>query len=146
MLTDIVKRGLLTARGVVGFWQANSKVVIVIVVVIFVLIVVIIELFFRVTMCWCLTILENTQQHSMDSGSRFVKLKPWKRSQSSEHHIQYFLIHDIIHDIIDLCSDWPPSLYHSVLQYFCHDMVVLWRLRRSWTPASHVFRTSLPRR
>ena len=36
MLTDIVKRGLLTARGVVGFWKANSKVVIVILLVIIV--------------------------------------------------------------------------------------------------------------
>ena len=32
MLTDIVKRGLLTARGVVGFWKANSKVVVVIII------------------------------------------------------------------------------------------------------------------
>ena len=42
MLTDIVKRGLLTARGVVGFWQANSKVVIVIVIAVFIAIITII--------------------------------------------------------------------------------------------------------
>ena len=33
MLTDIVKRGLLTARGVVGFWKANSKVVVIIIII-----------------------------------------------------------------------------------------------------------------
>ena len=34
MLNDIVKRGLLTARGVVGFWRANSKVVIIAIIII----------------------------------------------------------------------------------------------------------------
>ena len=40
MLTDIVKRGLLTARGVVGFWQANSKVFIVIILIVVIIAVV----------------------------------------------------------------------------------------------------------
>ena len=38
MLNDIVKRGLLTARGVVGFWRANSKVVIIAIIIIIIII------------------------------------------------------------------------------------------------------------
>ena len=40
MLNDIVKRGLLTARGVVGFWRANSKVVIIAIIIIIVIIII----------------------------------------------------------------------------------------------------------
>ena len=43
MLNDIVKRGLLTARGVVGFWRANSKVVIVAFVFFIVIIIVLLQ-------------------------------------------------------------------------------------------------------
>ena len=76
MLADIVKRGLLTARGVVGFWRANSKV----------LATLRLSLdcksipssLLRATMSWCSTTLERTQQRSTVSDSRW--LKTWERT------------------------------------------------------------------
>ena len=76
MLADIVNRGLLTARGVVGFWRANSKV----------LATLRLSLdcksipcsLLRATMSWCSTTLERTQQRSTVSDSRW--LKTWEKT------------------------------------------------------------------
>ena len=122
MLADIVNRGLLTARGVVGFWRANSKV----------LATLWMSLdcksipssLLRATMSWCSTTLERIQQRSTVSGSRW--LKTWEKRSA----------------LVTNLSKPAFSIKFSSFAILIH----FWRLRKSWTPVSPVFQTSLHRR